>query len=69
MKPELISVADAARKLKVKEADVYRALRPLVAAGLIAPHAGFSGGGRPTRLLDEAAVALLRKALKVGVKA
>jgi len=64
MKNELISVAEAARRMAVSAADVYRALRPLCQAGLITPHAGFTAGGKPCRLLDAEGMALLAKALR-----
>jgi predicted transcriptional regulator len=69
MKTEkLLSVQEAAEVLGVKLSDVYRALRPLAKVGAVKPHAGFSGGGKPCRLIDAEGMALLAKALKVPAK-
>ena len=62
---EVVTVAQAAKKFKVSTDAVYGALRPLVRTGQIKPLAAMVSG-RPCRMLDEKAMALLRKALKTG---
>ena len=64
----MITVREAAVRFGVSVHEIYRLLRELTATGQIKIHAGFSGGGKPCRLLDAEGVAILAKALQVGGK-